>query len=97
MKRILIAIFSACLMASCTSPKVDGHYNYQHGWNYDIAEGHVDVHETGTMDFYPDGSALDSANQVYRVMPTASAWNCLRLKEMAVAKNASSLPVSLRK
>jgi len=44
-----------------------GHYYYQHGWNYDIAEGHVDVHETGTMDFYPDGSALDSANQVYKV------------------------------
>ena len=67
MKRKLIAIFAACLLASCTSLKVDGHYTYQHGWNYDIAEGHIDVHETGTMDFYPDGSALDSANQVYRV------------------------------
>ena len=67
MKRILIALFAACLMASCTSPKVDGHYYYQHGWNYDIAEGHIDVHETGTMDFYDDGTALDSANQVYKV------------------------------
>ena len=67
MRRILIAIFAACLMASCYSLKVDGHYTYQHGWNYDIAEGRIDVHETGTMDFYPDGSALDSANQVYKV------------------------------
>lgn len=67
MKKLFLILFSACLMASCSQPKVDGHYNYQHGWNYDIAEGHVDVHETGTMDFYPDGSALDSANQVYRV------------------------------
>lgn len=68
MKKLFLILFSACLMASCSQPKVDGHYNYQHGWNYDIAEGHVDVHETGTMDFYPDGSALDSANQVYKVM-----------------------------
>lgn len=67
MKKLFLILFAACLMASCTSPKVDGHYYYQHGWNYDIAEGHVDVHETGTMDFYPDGSALDSANQVYKV------------------------------
>lgn len=47
--------------------QVEGHYNYQHGWSYDIEEGHIDVHETGTMDFYPDGSALDSARQVYKV------------------------------
>ena len=67
MKKLFLILFAACLMASCSQPKVDGHYTYQHGWNYDIAEGHVDVHETGTMDFYPDGSALDSANQVYRV------------------------------
>ncbi|MBO4574349.1 MAG: hypothetical protein J5708_03405 [Bacteroidales bacterium] len=68
MKKLFLILFSACLLASCSSPKVDGHYKYQHGWNYDIAEGHVDVHETGTMDFYADGSAMDSANQVYKVM-----------------------------
>ena len=67
MKNLLLILFAACLLASCSSPKVDGHYTYQHGWNYDIAEGHIDVHETGTMDFYADGKALDSANQVYRV------------------------------
>ena len=26
---------------------------------------HLDVYETGTMDFHPDGTALDSARQVY--------------------------------
>ena len=67
MKKLFLILFAACLLASCSQPKVDGHYTYQHGWNYDIAEGHIDVHETGTIDFYPDGSALDSANQVYRV------------------------------
>lgn len=67
MKRLLITMVVAFLLTACNNSKVDGHYNYQHGWNYDIAEGHVDVHETGTMDFYPDGSALDSANQIYKV------------------------------
>lgn len=67
MKRLLITMVVAFLLTACNNPKVDGHYNYQHGWNYDIAEGHVDVYETGTMDFYPDGSALDSANQIYKV------------------------------
>lgn len=51
-----------------TPAQVAGHYTYQHGWNYDVAEGHIDVHETGTMDFYDDGTALDSARQVYKVI-----------------------------
>lgn len=67
MKHFLLAVVTACLLASCGSSQVAGHYTYQHGWNYDVAEGHIDVHETGTMDFYTDGSALDSANQVYKV------------------------------
>lgn len=48
-------------------PRVEGNYVYEHGWNYDIKEGHIDVHETGTMDFFEDGTALDSARQVYTV------------------------------
>ena len=68
----IISIFAVAILlfavSSCKNePKVEGHYTYQHGWNYDIDDGHIDVHETGTMDFYQDGTALDSARQVYEV------------------------------
>lgn len=49
------------------SPQVEGHYIYKHAFEYDLDGNHFDVHETGTMDFYPDGTALDSAQQVYEV------------------------------
>ena len=45
--------------------KVEGHYDYAHAFNYDLNGTHLDVYETGTMDFHPDGTALDSAQQVY--------------------------------
>ena len=68
---ILLLIATVCAV-SCkntqkSEPQVEGHYTYQHGWNYDIDEGNIDVHETGTMDFYKDSTALDSARQVYEV------------------------------
>lgn len=59
------------LLAACGSkqaePQVEGHYTYEHAFEYDLQGNHFDVHETGTMDFYADGSALDSAQQVYTV------------------------------
>ena len=69
---LLLLLATAFFAVSCnntskTEPKVEGHYTYQHGWNYDIDEGNIDVHETGTMDFYKDSTALDSARQVYKV------------------------------
>ena len=67
MKKTLLILLTICLFTSCCKPKVEGHYTYQHRWNYDIKEGNVDVHETGTMDFYDNGCALDSARQVYIV------------------------------
>lgn len=67
----LLGVMGGCRTAQSTlepaPAQVEGHYSYQHGWNYDIEDWHIDVHETGTMDFYPDGSALDSARQVYKV------------------------------
>lgn len=68
----LMPIFAVAILifavTSCKNePNVEGHYTYQHGWNYDIDEGNIDVHETGTMDFYADSTALDSARQVYKV------------------------------
>ena len=46
---------------------VEGHYTYEHAFDYSIEGYHLDVSETGTMDFAADGSAVDSARQVYRV------------------------------
>ena len=62
---VLLLTVVACGDSHKTILKVEGHYNYQHGWNYDIEEGHIDVRETGTMDFFDDSTALDSAQQVY--------------------------------
>ena len=63
---LIAAVFAvSCRNTKKNEPQVDGHYAYQHGWNYDIEEGHIDVHETGIMDFYADSTALDSARQVY--------------------------------
>ena len=47
------------------APQVEGNYTYEHAFNYDMDGNHFDVSETGTMDFYADGTALDSARQVY--------------------------------
>lgn len=49
------------------TPQVEGHYTYEHAFNYDWEGNHFDVHETGTMDIYVGGTAVDSARQVYTV------------------------------
>ena len=64
---VLFAFVAASVSCRHRSSGVEGNYIYEHGWNYDINEGHIDVHETGTMDFFHDGTALDSARQVYTV------------------------------
>lgn len=61
----LLLVTGACGTPRNTSPQVEGHYTYQHAFEYNLDGNHLDVHETGTMDFYPDGTALDSARQVY--------------------------------
>lgn len=72
MKRIRQLAFVATLLlvvSACGNRqvRVEGHYTYEHAFEYDMDGNHFDVSETGTMDFYPDGSALDSARQVYVV------------------------------
>ncbi len=64
---VLLTLVAASGSCRHRSSGVEGNYIYEHGWNYDINEGHIDVHETGTMDFFHDGTALDSARQVYTV------------------------------
>ena len=61
----LIVAASSCTAQNTSSAQVPGHYTYEHAFNYDLKGAHLDVHETGTMDFHPDGTALDSARQVY--------------------------------
>ena len=67
----LMVVLVASLFAACgtkqAEPKVEGHYTYEHAFNYDYQGNHFDVSETGTMDFYADSTAIDSARQVYTV------------------------------
>ena len=60
---LMTARISGCVFAQ--SAKVPGHYIYFHEFAYELQDAHLEVHETGTMDFHPDGTALDSARQVY--------------------------------
>ncbi|MBR4773918.1 MAG: hypothetical protein IK010_08565 [Bacteroidales bacterium] len=66
MTALAVALFAAC-GTKPTHPQVEGHYTYEHAFNYDYQGNHFDVSETGTMDFYADGTGLDSAQQVYTV------------------------------
>ena len=69
---VLLVMMCAC-GTSHPEPQMEGHYTYQHAFNYDMDGHHFDVHETGTMDFYADSTALDSARQVYTVtLPDSS-------------------------
>ena len=73
MKKLILLGFAALLLVVCAcghkqkAPQVEGSYTYEHAFNYDMDGNHFDVSETGTMDFYADGTALDSARQVYTV------------------------------
>lgn len=73
-RHIGYAVLAAAVLAlgGCVTTKVankaaeiEGHYAYEHSWSYDLDGWHISVHETGTMDFYDDGTALDYAIQVY--------------------------------
>ena len=63
---IIISLLACmCVNAVAQSAQVKGHYTYEHAFDYDLNGAHLDVHETGTMEFHLDGTALDSARQVY--------------------------------
>ena len=64
---LALLAFVACRTNTPLEPTVEGHYDYEHAFSYDMEGSHFDVSETGTMDFYADGTALDSARQVYQV------------------------------
>ena len=64
-----ILVAATVMVASCVTRQaelqVEGHYTYSHSFDYDLNGDHLEVSETGTMDFSADGSALDSARQTY--------------------------------
>ena len=62
---VFLIVAVSCCTVQNTSAKVPGHYTYKHAFEYDLDGNHFKVSETGTMDFHPDGTALDSARQVY--------------------------------
>ena len=72
-KFILITILVAGLLNVCacssvsSMPKIEGSYTYEHAFSYDMDGNHFNVHETGTMEFHADSTALDSARQVYTI------------------------------
>ena len=68
--RLLLLAFLSAVVAACGTkpeeePRVEGLYTYEHGFEYNLSGNHFDVSETGTMWFSADGSALDSACQIY--------------------------------
>ena len=62
---VFLIVAITCCTAQNTPAQVPGHYTYGHAFEYDLDGNHLDVHEIGTMDFQPDGTALDSTRQVY--------------------------------
>ena len=70
-QKVLMIFVGVVALVGCRptqkAPQVEGHYTYEHAFDYDMDGNHFDVSETGTMDFYADGTALDSARQVYTV------------------------------
>ena len=44
---------------------IPGHYEYTHSWDYAAPDGNGTIHcdETGTLDFYADGTFADTALQ----------------------------------
>ena len=64
---MLLLVMCACCNTQKAPAQVEGLYTYEHAFEYDLDGNHFDIHETGTMDFHPDGTALDSARQVYAV------------------------------
>lgn len=58
------------------APQVEGHYTYEHDFSYEMDGNRFEVSETGTMDFRADGTALDSARQVYFVTFADDSMGC---------------------
>lgn len=75
MKKILTLFAIGIMMTLCacggqkrTAPQIEGLYTYEHAFGYQIDGNKLEVSESGTMDFYADSNALDSARQVYTAL-----------------------------
>ena len=87
MRNILIALCVAALplglwgqVLTPAQQYIPGHYEYLHSWDYTAPDGNGIIHcdETGTLDFYADGTFSDTAmqRQVLRMKtPIKTVWN----------------------
>ena len=87
MRRILsitlLALLPMALHSQILKPEeqhIPGHYEYVHSWDYAAPDGNGTIHcdETGTLDFYADGTYADTAlqRQVLRMKtPIKTVWN----------------------
>ena len=58
---------------------IPGHYEYLHSWDYAAPDGNGTIHcdETGTLDFYADGTFADTALQhhlLYTKVRESNGW-----------------------
>ena len=65
---IVLAILPTVLQGQILKPEgqhIPGHYEYTHSWDYAAPDGNGTIHcdETGTLDFYADGTFADTALQ----------------------------------
>ena len=72
MRNVLIALCLAALplglWGQVLTPEqeyIPGHYEYLHSWDYAAPDGNGTIHcdETGTLDFYGNGTFADTAMQ----------------------------------
>ena len=64
----LLAVLPMALHSQIQKPEeqhIPGHYVYTHSWDYAAPDGNGTIHcdETGTLDFYADGTFADTALQ----------------------------------
>lgn len=77
---ILISLLALCYTtanAQILKPEqlhIPGHYEYVHAWDYPAPDGNGTIHcdETGTLDFYTDGTFADTAIQHHQYYPATS-------------------------
>ncbi|MGX8713986.1 MAG: hypothetical protein ACSW8I_10005 [bacterium] len=79
----LIVVLAVAALASCgtkqAEPQVEGHYTYEHAFNYDYQGNHFDVSETGTMDFYADGTTRRPQGEERKRPSCGSSTPCLKV------------------
>lgn len=74
----LLAVLPTALRSQILKPEeqhIPSHYEYTHSWDYAAPDGNGTIHcdETGTLDFYADGTFADTAIQHHTLHPNTFA------------------------